>query len=1841
MASTKIAVEGEVTGHNDRTVSDRTRKSAKQRKRDGAQYSRRGKVKEPQVETRKAVDLSAMLKQVMSHEAYNMGFGKEQYALLSKLFDDEQEFEALEDKYSDERTKVVMQPLIAKLMKKKRSANIYKYIRARYANLRRNDEHSKKVGSLTKSLKHCRRAVAKNVLAKRKKSHFVEKSYDVGFEYQGCPDVFGKIVDKVYDLLNPLRRFVREFYVKMTELISTITSFVKRMTKLAWDTLQAALNEFVMWAKARILAFGVRKFFEALLEYAGVTAGWILALVAMITINPITWLVLLIVSHIKVVNAFRKGKLWTWWMVPWMMFMVLNPFLSGFFIIHAVANWKRDQPSLILILEKYDEQDVQRQHLTFDWFDRLSMSREAVRSMLELMDSITKTGSKILLVDRLFDVVTKLVHTLYWCATGTEWEDRHFIGWYQKVNEFVDKATTVVHKFETARDTTSSEDILVLYQDMLQLEKDVLTRKVPVKRLTAFDEMKRRVQALLPEARKYLTVSNPIVKPVGILIKGAPGAGKDTFVNFFCNELKLEKAIFPFSEQYFEAYQGQKVISCQEAFCIATVEGITEHIEKILHMLENTPQPVAKAFGDKGTVCYKSDYVFVTTNKLEPFNSGEHSMTDVGAFYRRFEVIATFRGTKKSDANFNKDYVIDIEKPTELNGVWTFTKVATVDYNKFINIILAYRRRNEDKFNSSQTLATNHVFVDESATIRALEDSNREVKFGEFTIAWCDLHTQFKDGVEKGWETLSHSIAKYTGQPADFVFDFDLAKQILRTGEYDVEALLSKVDCVRVSRYVYYSWSGFKTLLEAHQGGIADLCASIKRDDLLDILKSGKYIWPDPPKRMENLFEHVVRSVVKQQDDSEDGLVRIFYKDYRIKNDTKRSWALNPKWEFEERQMYIHEDDLLDALEKISKEQLDERIGDSVTSRFRAYLFERLEKKHREDHLLYGFRTTIEDWRFEAECRRIHEDMNVQTITGSFHRHLFKAVKNMTFEQNPELMYSLDAFIYVYNLCSPQAVYATEIMEGVIMFFKGAVVVSALYLVYKLLSRKSDDAVTEKEYHEQSEEWYVKKKQEERKEQKLMKPKQVTMQGVTLSMAAKIASQFVTFESRTSDTSRSVHGLFVNDRHVLFPYHVLGIDPKRVVEIILGHPKWNTKLMITEPKIVEFENDCCLLCLEKPVQGMQNILSHFVGADIVIADNMPMCYLGPVPSTNPILFPVNGYKTVEYNSREGHSETSNRFARVRCEARTMNGDCGSVYMLSGNSAHIDTKIYGIHTGVMNADPSIKVVSLITREELIAGMAHFAPGEVVQQSLVQKLEDSGFTITGTVNHKYYPPRKCKIVPTPIQNEFVKTNMAPAMLTPAGGISPLGNAIKDWARKDIAPLPNNRIEDLALYLEASIPDPRRLPLTATEAVCGTFAGDVKPMDLNTSAGYGFPNKKKRDLIKISGPLNLCTVEPHLEDQLEQLILDLQNGVEPKIYSLVSLKPELRKIAKVETGQTRAFCVGSLPSVILGKMLFEPIIMEYTNNPVYSKSSVGINMHGPDAGRFMQRFIYRDYNMPLDSRRNDKSVNPDHGTAIRTAHSRKLSKAYTTVTYLQLFTRKVKITDMRALVYNFLKHETTGPVVFIDVLAKPEYHIPSGIYLTAMLNKDHNEVLIADFCMEVGLTPPSATYVGTKGYGEFVRDYIASIMEESYHGDDMFNQLKKPELASIVNCVAIAKFAAWRGLTITTAVKSGDVVPFVPLEEATYLKRTFILVNGVWRAPRKLEEILEAYNWWEPGNMTWEAYLDIVIDATLVEIHHHGREVFDEWRAKFTELFLRETRRLKVCLTYDQIAFSNQLV
>nr|YP_009167357.1 3D [Kobuvirus cattle/Kagoshima-2-24-KoV/2015/JPN] len=151
---------------------------------------------------------------------------------------------------------------------------------------------------------------------------------------------------------------------------------------------------------------------------------------------------------------------------------------------------------------------------------------------------------------------------------------------------------------------------------------------------------------------------------------------------------------------------------------------------------------------------------------------------------------------------------------------------------------------------------------------------------------------------------------------------------------------------------------------------------------------------------------------------------------------------------------------------------------------------------------------------------------------------------------------------------------------------------------------------------------------------------------------------------------------------------------------------------------------------------------------------------------------------------------------------------------------------------------------------------------------------------------------------------------------------GDQIKPWPCLE---------EAIALYT-STLPTSFRT-LTQEEAIHGTPS--MEGLDMNQAAGYPWNTmgRSRRSLFDEPTP-GIYVPKPELQDAIDQCLED------PEYIYSTFLKDELRPLAKVEKGLTRAVECAPIHAVIAGRMLLGGIIEHYQANPGEYGSAVGCN-------------------------------------------------------------------------------------------------------------------------------------------------------------------------------------------------------------------------------------------------------------------------------------------------------------
>lgn len=193
-------------------------------------------------------------------------------------------------------------------------------------------------------------------------------------------------------------------------------------------------------------------------------------------------------------------------------------------------------------------------------------------------------------------------------------------------------------------------------------------------------------------------------------------------------------------------------------------------------------------------------------------------------------------------------------------------------------------------------------------------------------------------------------------------------------------------------------------------------------------------------------------------------------------------------------------------------------------------------------------------------------------------------------------------------------------------------------------------------------------------------------------------------------------------------------------------------------------------------------------------------------------------------------------------------------------------------------------------------------------------------------------------------------------------------------------------------------------------------------------------------------------------------------------------------------------------------------------------------------------------------------------------------------------------------------------LDHIVQWSRSMPSGHPLTAFINSAYSMC-----CM-------SCAYLNWTGRVDFWEQAACATL-----GDDNINGASD-EVVDLYNQVTVAEFLLQElGLTYTDSSKSGQLRFFTTIENVSFLKRSFHMVNGRETCPIEIPSILHSTYWVKESRYaSADKVCSDLLENALGELSMHGPEVWDMWSP-----IVRETmRRLGVVPSNDTTNLNDYL-
>jgi len=359
-------------------------------------------------------------------------------------------------------------------------------------------------------------------------------------------------------------------------------------------------------------------------------------------------------------------------------------------------------------------------------------------------------------------------------------------------------------------------------------------------------------------------------------------------------------------------------------------------------------------------------------------------------------------------------------------------------------------------------------------------------------------------------------------------------------------------------------------------------------------------------------------------------------------------------------------------------------------------------------------------------------------------------------------------------------------------------------------------------------------------------------------------------------------------------------------------------------------------------------------------------------------------------------------------------------------------------------------------------------------------------------------------------------------------------------------------------------------------------------NTSPGYPWnmaprPGYKGKERFFGKG-MEIDFSGPDWPQLQEQIIADhemLKNGVRPRYYFSDSLKDELLKIEKVESGNTRLFCPCPVVYQILFNMYFKDFAVKFMESRIVTEHAVGINVYSVEWDMLARKLksFGEERIFAGDFKQFDASQKAQILEAIGEA-------------IIECFGDR-EHDGIRRLLWKevFNSFHIVGNDIY-----EWRQSLPSGHPFTTITN-----------CLFVSTVMRMCWVKANDDNLSSLRTFMLNVCLVVY-GDDNVVAVSKAA-AEMFNQHTLEGLMKLFGLIYTSELKEGQVAAFRGLEGVEFLKRSFHLSKRTHRyvAPLRLESVMEMPYWSKKEG--YEEIWRTNVENALRELSLHQPEVRDE--------------------------------
>lgn len=414
--------------------------------------------------------------------------------------------------------------------------------------------------------------------------------------------------------------------------------------------------------------------------------------------------------------------------------------------------------------------------------------------------------------------------------------------------------------------------------------------------------------------------------------------------------------------------------------------------------------------------------------------------------------------------------------------------------------------------------------------------------------------------------------------------------------------------------------------------------------------------------------------------------------------------------------------------------------------------------------------------------------------------------------------------------------------------------------------------------------------------------------------------------------------------------------------------------------------------------------------------------------------------------------------------------------------------------------------------------------------------------------------------------------------------LNQATKDYFDSVIKDLPAGSLDMLKVYGK----------FTAINGADGVAY--VDKINRNTSAGLPFRKKKRHFATSIPsehGVTDPIKFDPIIMDRVDSMLEKYSKGLRVHPVFSSTFKDEALPKEKIAMKKTRVFTAAPVDYTIIMRMFFLSSIRLIQNNRFAFESG---------AGTVAQSTEWQDIYFYLIKFGKNKIVAGDYKAYDKRMPAIVILRAFQILIDLCKLSGnfdKTQLDIMRTLAY-----DTAFPLVdYFGDLVEFYGGNPSGHPLTVIINSIANSIYMR-YCF-ISLNPTDETYC----FKDYVNLYT--------YGDD--NIMGVSDDVEWFNHTAIAECLSNVDITYTMAEKTAESVPYIHINEASFLKRSFVYDKDIDAVicPLEFASIEKMLSVWvRSKTICEEEQIMATVSSANMEYFWYGKETYEAKQIEFRE-------------------------